>query len=78
MWNLKNNEQTEQKRNIVLDTESKEVIASGDRSQGRKETYKGDEEVPKLPVGKEMSHANNKCSVENTVNNQVTSLYGDR
>ena len=32
MWNLKNNEQTEQKRNIVLDTESKEVIASGDRS----------------------------------------------
>ena len=35
MWNLKNktNKQTEQNRNILIDTEDKQVVARGERGR---------------------------------------------
>ena len=46
MWNLKNkNEQIQQNRNRLTDTENKLVATSGERDGGRGKIGEGDKEV---------------------------------
>ena len=79
MWDLKNktNEQIQQNRNIIIDTENKQVVARGAVSGGGKKQVRqirlrGPVETP---AEKQMSHGYEMYSVGNIVSNCNISVW---